>query len=120
MPQFIGVFVTPLIARAEIGVLARITVHSPVVGGNTTTGSVFIKYAVSRPTNIWLGAAPANPGSSAPLPVAIVPPMVTIPAGATHADFDINTGPLSFGADHKILIATAAVVVNIAVLTFEQ
>jgi hypothetical protein len=46
--------------------------------------------------------------------------VITIPTGATHADFDTNTEPLPSGAHHKILIAAATVVVKSAVLTFEQ
>jgi YVTN family beta-propeller protein len=103
VPQFVGVFVSAPINREEIGVLSDIEVQSPVVRGNSTTARVFIEHALSRPTYVWPGFA----GSS---PDAVLPPRITIPAGAKHADFDVYVSPLQ--PPGEIRVAAAAVFVK--------
>ncbi len=83
---------------AETGVLANVSVGTPIAGGLATSGSVTLERAVTTSTIVTLATAPTvrvKAGSSVVLPVAHVPPSVTISSGSTTANFAITTEPLS-------------------------
>lgn len=68
-------------------VLADLTVTpTSVVGGNSATGTVILSRPQSGPTVVSL----STPATSS---VATMPSSVTVPAGATSANFAINTAP---------------------------
>jgi hypothetical protein len=70
-------------------VLADVTVNpTSVVGGNSSTGTVFLSAAQSGATTVSLS-------TPAPASVATMPSSITIPAGETSASFQIATSPVS-------------------------
>jgi hypothetical protein len=105
------------------GVLASVTVESPVLGGTNTSGTVHLVRAVAGPTVVTLRIAPTvrvKPGSNTVLPVAKVAPSITIPAGNTGASFTVTTEPLSpQGPDRTVAIVANAFVTKSTILTFK-
>ena len=85
--------VTP--PAANTPVLSSLTLNpASVTGGSTSQGTVTISAAASSPTTVSLTS------SSAPL--VTVPTSVTIPAGATSANFTVNTQSVSSSATTTI------------------
>jgi hypothetical protein len=69
-------------------VLSGISVNpTSVVGGNPATGTVTLSGPQTTPTVVQLSIVPTAP--------ATVPSSVTVPAGATSANFTISTSPVS-------------------------
>jgi hypothetical protein len=76
-------------------VLSSLTLNpSSVAGGSASQGTVTISAAVSSPTTVSLASSSS--------PSVIVPPSVTIPAGATGASFTVNTTSVSSSASTTI------------------